>query len=356
MTAALQQAPSVWGRWTLPLVTFVITVALVLWAMDGLHRPQDPRLDAKIDAFLESKDDFSVLFFGSSTFYRGIVPERFDAELAKRGFSSNSLNLSLPAMRAHETNEFLRRILETRPQELRWVVVELNEWLQPRRNFFAQREIAWHDFPETVSVIRTHWMTHRPLPVRLRQARQDAMMFGARTTALGVGAERVRETFKAATHSRPAEDPYDLAVARWRGFSPYSDELIPDRNDSGRRRFLRNLERYRRDVAALPRRNAGQAPVGRYNRAALQSQIDFVENLGYQIAHVISPISAARPVLHRIVEAGYVPHPLAFDSPVEYPALYDLESRFNGGHLSSSGAEIFTSSLAERFAELLSQE
>lgn len=356
MTQAPEKAPSRVWRAAASLGTFVITTALVLWAMDGLHRPQDPRLDAKIDTFLENKDDYTVLFFGSSTFYRGIIPERFDAELSKRGFDSNSLNLGLPAMRAHETNEFLRRMLENRPQRLRWVVVELNEWLQPRRNFFAQREIAWHDFPETLSVIRTHWMTRGPLSARLRQARQDAMMFGARTTALGVGAERVKKTFNNATQPRPAENPYDLAVARWRGFSPYSDELIPDRNDSGRRRFLRNLARYERDVAALPQRNARQVRIGRYNRAALQRQIDFVEESGYEIVHVISPIATARPILHRIVDAGTVPHPLAFDSPVEYPELYEMESRFNGGHLSSSGAELFTSSLAERFAELLAED
>ena len=152
-------------RWTLPLGTFAIVTALVLFAMDGLHRPQDPRLDAKIDAFLENKDEYNVLFFGSSTFYRGIIPERFDAEFGRRGFDLKSLNLGLPGMRAHETNEFLRRSLKTRPKELRWVVVELNEWLQLRANFFAQREIAWHDFSETVSVIQTHWMARNRCPL-----------------------------------------------------------------------------------------------------------------------------------------------------------------------------------------------
>jgi hypothetical protein len=182
------------------------------------------------------------------------------------------------------------------------------------------------------------------------------MMFGARTTALGVGAERVKEIFNAATQPRREEDPYALAVARWRGFSPYSDEVIPDRNDPGRSRFLRNLPRYERDVAALPARNARQVDLGRYNLDALQSQIDLAREAGYEIVHVIAPIATARPSLHRIVEAGYVPHPLVFDSPEEYPALYEMENRFNGGHLSSSGAEVFTQRLAERFAELLQED
>ena len=163
MTEAPQPTPSGARRWAAPVLAFAIVVALVLWAMDGLHRPQDPRLDAKIDAFLDNKDDYNILFFGSSTFYRGIIPERFDAELASRGLDSRSLNLSLPGMRTHEMNEFLRRMLETRPEGLEWVVVELSEWLQPpwrsrsgaferpRRNLFTQREIAWHDFSETVS-------------------------------------------------------------------------------------------------------------------------------------------------------------------------------------------------------------
>jgi len=253
-------------------------------------------------------------------------------------------------------NEFLRRMLETRPEGLEWVVVELSEWLQPRRNLLTQREIAWHDFSETVSVIRTHWAVKRPLPARLRRAWQDAMMFGARTTALGVGAERVRKAFNRTTHPLPAEDPYQRWVARWRGFSPYSNEIIPDRNTRSRRRFLNNLDRYDRHVAALTERNARRAGIDGYNLAALQAQIDAVKEAGADVVHVIAPVAEARPVLHRIIDAGHVPHPLAFDSPVEYPELYDFRKRFDEGHLNSSGAEIFTSSLAERFAELLRED
>lgn len=82
----------------------------------------------KLAYFRQGKDSYDVLFFGSSRVVCGLVPRRFDAEMAALGFSVRSFNFAEYGMRPHEAEAVLDEVLAIAPARLRWAVIELNEW------------------------------------------------------------------------------------------------------------------------------------------------------------------------------------------------------------------------------------
>ena len=326
----------------------------------GVHRPRSPRVEQQLTAFLEDKDSYDVVFLGSSRVWRGIVPKTFDGELKRRGFDVRSFNLGMRGTLPHEADELLRRVLAERPARLRWVVMELAEWTPQRNDPFTHRAVAWHDPTETLSVLRTSWGADEPLLTRLENVRIDLMQAGARLAALGLGAEAVRHRFEDLTRPPTAEDEeaerYLEYSRRYRGFGRFTvSERREGPTAKHRNEFLANRREFEDYVAGLPALNAGPAELDSYNLAALQGQIDRVRRAGLEIAYLIMPSYEAVPRLHRLAEAGYVPHLLAFDDPVAHPELYAVGHRFDPRHLDQDGAELFTTLLAERCAGLFAE-
>jgi len=340
------------------VVLCLSTVAASSSVLGRLPRPRNERSEAEFEVFLEQKDDLDLLFFGSSRVYRGVVPELFDAELARRGHRIRSFNLGMRGALSHEVNELLRRALAERPARLRWVVVELGEWDRLEGNYWTHRAIAWHDWTETRSVIRSCWLEPAPLLERLAHAGINLLQFAARATALGNGAEAVRERFRAATLPPDGERSESVALAReGRGFAEFSpDEYRGGRTALNRREFKDRLTEFAKNAAELRQLNARPADLGSYNLAALRAQIDLVRAAGVEIVHVVMPGFEAVPRLHRLAEEGEVPTLLAFDDPVRYPELYLPESRFDLRHLNTRGARRLTRLLARRFSDLVARD
>ena len=66
--------------------------------------PRMNEISEKLAYFSRHKDEFDVLFIGSSRVYRGVVPQVFDATLLSRGIASTSLNLGIDGMNVPESS------------------------------------------------------------------------------------------------------------------------------------------------------------------------------------------------------------------------------------------------------------
>ena len=152
----------------------------------ALHRiapwPRMDEVSEKLAYFARHKDDFDVLFFGSSRIYHGVSPQVFDATLKARGLAVTSLNLGIDGMNIPESSCFLEKILEQNPARLKWVFVELTPFrleMDDNRRASA-RGVYWHDWTRMKWIAGELWhnarrsgQDYRWAPKRLRPGLND---------------------------------------------------------------------------------------------------------------------------------------------------------------------------------------
>lgn len=342
-----------------PFLAAVACAAFALTAF-GLGRlapyPQMGDLDDKLRFFEARAGDYDTLFFGSSRVLRGVVPEVFDAETARRGMPTRSFNFGIAGMEGHETAALVRRVLVMEPPRLRRVVVELpdGESLDPSirpENRFKTRMVFWHDPQETAAAIAASGGSV--------DETADHLLHGlARAGAAGLGRHwlaGMRDRLGAVIGMPPAHrlrglDPEELA--RTGGFEAFSDfayrnpDAIPLRAE-----FLRGLPAYRRDVRGLT------AAVPAVERPDDTRVADWVVRMTVAIRRagadpifLVPPTIRPTPEAYRLAAAGRVPGFAAFNDPAAYPRLFAVEHRFDRDHLTTEGAVLFSRLLAARLA------
>ncbi|MGD2115648.1 MAG: hypothetical protein PVG07_11380 [Acidobacteriota bacterium] len=334
---------------TLALAGFALTSALL-----GRIAPYPEMgdLDDKLRWLEDHGDEYDVLFAGSSRVLRGVIPEEFDAELARRGHPVRSFNLGVDGMGAHETDATLRRVLEGKPKRLRWVVVELDGWTAALRpeNRFKARVVFWHDLPETLTAVRTAALSGESPGARAELVSTHLLHCAARTTAAGRGrdlVERWRSALRRLPTGRPGPD-----LDRGAGFEPFSPSAYGTPSTHPfRRRFLTMLPAYRRAVDRLPAANRAPVELSPPDAHAVAEQTTRIRQRGAVPVHLITPTARPTPELYRLAAEGRVPHLLAFNRPRAYPELFALEHRFDAEHLTTEGARRFSRLLAARFAD-----
>lgn len=327
--------------------SFALGVALIgRW----VPPPSEPLIEAKLAQLEAHLDEYDTLFFGSSRVFRGIIPRVFDREMAVRGHPTRSYNMGLVALRPHEGNRLLRRVLSLRPPRLRFAFVDLMEW-DPRiepANRFSRRAIAWHDWTETRSALRSTWLSDLSPAAKLDLLSTHLLHWAALRLRVGRVAAEARA-------GPPAGDEALLrSIERTRGFVPF----FPRDYEAGmtavnRREFEASLDGYREAVAGLARANADRVSLEGWNVAATRAQVARIREAGVVPIHVLPPVGEPTPRPYRIAEAGLVPVLLAFGDPGRYPELFEEESRFDARHLNGRGAKLFSLVLAERFADWL---
>lgn len=323
------------------LAAFSVTAVLVV---REAGYPELGPLKEKLLYFEAHKDAYDVVFVGSSRVLRGVVPPRFDAEMAARGFPVRSFNLAVAGMEPHEANAVVRRVLAMEPAGLRWAVVELGDWdpvIRPE-NRFKRRAIFWHDASETVSVLRTSVLLDEPVAARADLVLTHVLHFAARSLAVGRGPDAARAIFG----GEPAAAGPGLV--RWQGFEPYTETSY--RFNPLRRRFLERLDEYRAAVRRLADGDETAASPEPYDTAALRAQVDMIRRAGVEPVHLIPPAPRATPGLERLAREEGAAALLAFNRPRDYPQLFAVESRFDREHLTQVAAEELTRLLAARFA------
>lgn len=315
--------------------------------------PEMGDVDDKLRFFEAHRDDYDVLFFGSSRVFRGIVPEAFDAEMARRGRPVRSFNFGADGMGSHETAALVRRVLAMRPRRLTWVVVELDGWsaeILPE-NRFKTRMVFWHDRQETRAALGTVARSEPSRRRRLEPAADHLLHLAARASAAGRGRDLVRE-LRGRWSGAPAErrrTEEELATSG--GFKPFSDSAYGTPSTHPfRRRFLELLPAYRLAVTRLPAANRTETGLERYNVGAVTGQAAAIRRAGAVPVHLVTPTARPTPELYRLADAGHVPHLLAFNDPATYPGLFREEHRFDAEHLSTEGARRFSRLLAQRLA------
>ena len=309
-------------------VAFVAVTAGV-----GRLLPVPSDLDEKLDYFRAHASSYSVVFLGSSVVYRQIDPNLFDRELGNAGARSRSFNFGAPGMENGEADHLVHEIFSARPNQLRYLFLDVSlpslGLGDPRTARFA----AWHSVPATAHSLGAIWRARAAPGVALVAAWNDVRGFLHRATRAGYLSEIVDSSTS------------DMAAADG-GFVPLD---VAHEGAKRRRhgRFVREATRWleRRDQLVTEQPAVG--PEARYQNELIARIAEECRAHGVVLLLVRAPSIEEKQAI--VSDAPL----FDFQDPIRYPELYQLSARFDGDHLNRVGAAIYTKLLAQRFAEWL---
>ncbi|MCZ6783178.1 MAG: hypothetical protein O7G30_07685 [Proteobacteria bacterium] len=309
-------------------------------------------LAARVRYFAAHRDEFEVLFFGSSQVRRSLAPAVIDAELQRRGHPLRSFSFGTEGMNGYEADALLEDVLDMRPRRLTWVFVELRYWhldgVADPRNHFTDRMVHWHTLRQTAAVLRSLGGRTEPLAHRIWRGWVHLQHGFWHFTSLGQGARSL---------SVRVDPPVPAQrIAAERGFASL-DEWPSPHAEEARSRFLHALDPYRQRVARLSRFRGGAVHselTDRIDLDFLRSQAQRVRAAGAELVYFVTAIPDAAPELRELERSGSLPAPLlSFNSPARHPELYRVDHRYDGDHLNRRGAEVMSRAFAARFARML---
>jgi hypothetical protein len=309
------------------------------------------RTETKFEHFAAHRDDFELLFFGSSRTFRGFDPELFDRELAQRGRTTRSFNFGLPGSRAVEVQHLLGRVVALEPRNVRVVLVDPEglSALPDHRNFRARAVIDWHDL-EMTSLVSSFVLESERDPWRKTE------LLWAHWTSCALNLTNVGRGLgwidRALGRRPPADFVAETVGRRGDGYSPLGEEGA-ELGRRGKRFKSKRVEDYLERLAEFSAQGVSDQPpsaaaIALYRRIERRSR-----ELGALTIFVTQPALYLQDDLIQAHERGEVAHLLRYDSPELYPELYAPENRYDDTHLNEDGAQIFTALLARDVAELL---
>ncbi|HIG12610.1 MAG TPA: hypothetical protein EYG30_07435 [Planctomycetes bacterium] len=304
----------------------------------------------------EHRQDFEVLFVGSSATAYGLVPGVFDQSLAARGHPLRSFNFGIGGMTGFEADHMVRQVLADPPPSLRYLFIEVSDWsprVYPGKFVYSPRMVYWHTPEMTLDALRACLTVAEPTQGkdwRPRSAAYHGELFLRKQTGEGQGEFTVR-----ALLGRDSEEvlPGAEDLERLHGYTDL-DVIGTEEWAMHRERFLASFDAYTNRAKALPGGNAAPIPVsGHYQVRWFEQQIAAARAAGVQPIFYYAPRLASAPLAYRLHEAGVLPVFFGYNQPDRYPQLYRFQSRFDENHLSRRGADLFSGLIANDFADYL---
>ena len=312
--------------------------------------PEEYGLSEKFEHFAEHKDEYDVVFVGSSHFWRSIIPEVFDRELALRGHELKSFNFGVGGMRVWECHFLVHRMLALRPAKLKWLFVEGGDWdagFPSEENTFSSRSVYWHDRAETAEVIAAVWKQEESLLERLWLSFTHLRLWLWRCSNYGQGRAVLADLRgrAAVTFGREREEG---AYVAGEGFQTQELLFHPE--------FKRSLEDFERTVASLEGLNAAEVDLEQLYLGAMERRDTAAAAQGVQIITLIPPGVEGVAEELSLYAAGELDLLFNFNSPDRFPELFRPETRFSPDHLNLTGAREFTHLVARAFVRHLRGE
>lgn len=330
------------------LLIFALAMMAAASAIRGLTpTPFIRYLTPKVEHLKEHSDRYDLLFVGSSRVFRQISPRVFDERMRSHQIETRSFNAGVPAAKSVELWHLLRGFAGDGGVRARYVLIEpdgLRIGIFPE-NVRTEREIYWHGPAETALAIRSLDDLEMGLRARMSGLHVSAFLFNR----LGVGRLRL-------LGSQLGESDQMLRLSR-ENLGPDGDGWVPFRearagNELPRRqKFLDNLPRYHRSVRRLDAGRSESDCLTGYHAEMLANLKEAVEALGATPIFVLSPALKPRCEVHQAFREGLLPNLISFDDAAAFPELYEVRHRFDGEHLNTEGAVVYSRLLADRFAD-----
>lgn len=354
-TPARKACPGRGRRWALDVLLCLLgawatsrALAFLIDRVPGATLEVETALRVKSQYFDLHRDEFDLVFVGSSRVYYQVIPRLFDQRMASYGVPTTSFNMGVPGMYFPETRHVVERLLARHPKRLRWLVIELQdlERVIIPVDRLTRRMIHWHTPGLTTLAAEVAWRADSPWSER-RARIADHLLHGAyRFANLGNGLPALRAAC--------GGDPRAPDASTWMdGFVALEQEpKNRGQIEASRRRFLAQTDDVARRLAS---RGAGpERPRDPLLERELGDLVQLVRAAGVEPIFLIAPpLWEERGDLERLAADGIVPALLSYDDPERFPEFYAVPNLFDFGHLNLRGSEVFSARLAADLSDLL---
>ena len=310
------------------------------------------RSQKSFDYFREHKDEYDVVFVGSSLFYRQIIPKEFDFRLRKEGYEVKSFNFGIPGMYFHEANVVIEHLLALKPKRLKWLFIDSGngENLLGRRNWYTNRAVQYHTPNETWSIIADIMEYDEPFTVRTQAAFEHATQMLMYSFHVGRGPKIVRQfLLDNGIFGKKRE-----ARVRNQGFLSADDSHRDGGKRPNRRRL--NFLKQQNGFSQLVKEAQEEIKRGLQLKESYQrrfvNQAAKIRQAGIEPIYVVGPIASYRQISLLAAENDLITL-FAYNDPAQYLTLYQPNLRFDHVHVNRNGARILTRLVARDFAAFL---
>ncbi len=303
----------------------------------------------KIEWFETVRQDADVIFVGSSHVFRQFDPALFDQQRGATTGSFRSYNLGAVGMEFVEEIYLLRKILEDKPENLRWIVAEAQPYdIQMRSaNDFGNRRIGWHSTGITWSLLNAIQRSDLAWSERWDLIHRHVEHWWRRSINLARGLDVVYSFGK-----EPLEIFADHTVLGklGDGYVPLDASTANQRNRAMNRKFKRAPGELLAARDSLPSSGDGGPPDMELLNAVRELE-QLAASQGVGIVWWLHPNLERYGGWRQMLESGEIDHLIAHDDPTNYPQFYTVKWRFDLFHLNRLGAEILTTDFADQFVE-----
>ncbi|MGB7249335.1 MAG: hypothetical protein WBC73_10375 [Phormidesmis sp.] len=329
------------------LLAFLVAVSLLGHIIPSPPIPSNiVFIGPKYDYYQAHKDDYTVLFFGSSRIYSQVIPEVFDATAQAAGGEVNSYNFGIPAMRAIDSMVLLEQVLADPPENLKWVFFEsvLDKGYEPFPNARTPRAMYWHTWKNTGLAARyilssdESWLnkavllSSHLLPFVYHQINVGRLFYQVLPSDLSAQDQAIAADFTATE-----------------GYFALTDEADPFRQE-----FLQNPQGYQQELttlATMQARSVSDEPYLSANKQMLLKRIvKAVQVAGAEPIFVEPPSLHMEDDFRAAQQLSTIDILLSYKDPHQYPQLYRSDQRHDAEHLNDAGARTFTQLLAKDFS------
>lgn len=345
------------------LVLFLGAAWPLCWFLSELDR-YPPVLRDKLAYYRAHHDEFDTLVVGSSYTYFGLNPRVLDAKLAEHGIESSTFSLAAYGLNGHEIDETLRLALKAdKNRRLKRIIVDLRPLEAWDHVLFGETEHAvwWHSPRQTVAALITLRKSRRSSSEKLKHSiRHLALLIENHLplgTALNLRRERLRDL---------STDWFWQSLSEYRGYEPLtatgtSASFAQGRTNASwemlmqRDRMLSHPQMTEDLLIDLVERNDEAGDLEVENVDFWLAQTGELRRRGILGIHLAMPAftNPSVPTGMALREQGALENFLSFGDPREHPELFDIENRFEFGHLNDTGSVLFSRLLGEEVAGLL---
>ena len=317
----------------------------------------------KMHAFEAHADEYDLVFIGASRTMRGIDPALFDAALAEEGIEIRSFNFGAGGMHTFEQDFLLDHVLERRPERLRWILFEggpVGMTLADDHvygdlpNLYSARGVQWHTATETWRILRALGPLPLPLGRKLEIAATHVGIFLRNATSFSKGRDVAEDLFET-TAERGARLARVDEVYERQGHQGLEERTgLPYGREKAL--LLEDPSGFRAEMARIPVQS--RTPIRRDElRVDVHvEQLERARAAGVELVHMTLPGVLGSPEPLQLFEAGVLPTLLHMNHPERFPELFELEYRYDKGHMNRRGVERLTHLLALEFARQLRSE
>jgi len=346
-----------------------------------LPLPADAWTTPKLQLFEQHKDEYDIVFLGSSQIYRHVDPAVLDPLLAAAGYPLRSFNFGVSGMDALETRYVLEQVIAMKPARLRWLVTDFQRMgiLLTGDNHRTPRVTSWHDLGSTLLALRLVLESDMGPAWEWDLGLRHLLAFCYRLGNLGVLRQDLIPLVQGTAESRAsterswfmggpggygeAENGFVSLDEAYTTASGYERKLLRERNDKWKAVATALTERVRSDprrprpilsYSGEPRAVQELSPL---EREVILDVTRLCRDAGYDLVFINAPDVRQREyLLDEAQRAGLLTVLLDLDDPLRYPELFDPALRFDDLHLRAKGAELYTRLLATLFIEHLAQQ